>query len=397
MRCTSLAARLMLLAACSLNGCGGGDTQTAQAPGVGSGGTGSYAAGPVTGLGSIIVNGVRYDVDSATLVNEDAVSAQQADLQIGVVVEVAGGDVVRQPDGSDAAVATSVSYASELIGPVGAIVSSGGRPTSITVLGQPVGVTAQTVLPAVALAQGEDVVVHGLHDASGVLKATRIDRVVSPAFYKLSGRVGSVNPGARTLTIGSVPQTIGYAGGMLPDAASGSAALAVGSRASVRLQTTPLGPNRWTAARVGVRQRAWQEGSAVRLEGLLSDYQQTGVTASGRVDDTRVDFSAVLGQGLALTNGLRVKVKGRLVDGVLIVSSAESEDDSQQREVELHGTVSGLGASGFSLRSLQVSFSPGVVEPGLNLSNGACVEVRGVADNLEQVRATRIRRDNGCR
>lgn len=397
MRCASVAARLLLLVACSLGGCGGGDTQTAQAPGVGSGGTGSYAAGPVTGLGSIIVNGVRFDVDAATLINEDAASSQQADLQIGVVVEVSGGAVIRQPDGSDAAVATSVRYASELIGPIGAIVTAGGRPTSITVLGQPVSVTAQTVLPAVPLVQGEDAVVHGLHDASGVLKATRIDRVVSPAFYKLSGRVGSVNPAARTLTIGSVPQTVGYAGVMLPDGASGSAAPTVGSRASVRLQTTPLGPDRWTASRLGVRQRAWQEGSAVRLEGLLSDYRQSGVTASGRVDDTRVDFSAVLGQIPVLTDGLRVKVKGRLVDGVLIVASAELEDDSQQREVELHGTVSGLGPSGFSLRSLQVGFSPGVVEPGFSLSNGACVEVRGVADNLEQVQATRIRRDNGCR
>ena len=54
-----------LLFAAILGGCGGG---------VDSGGTGgaaTYANGPITGSGSIIVNGVRFD-DSAAAISDDS-------------------------------------------------------------------------------------------------------------------------------------------------------------------------------------------------------------------------------------------------------------------------------------------------------------------------------------
>src|SRR5688572_26324491 len=71
---------------------GSGDTASngnTDGSGVGSGGTGVTAdaagIGAADGLGSIILNGLRYDTASATLTLEDA-----TELQIGMSARVAG-------------------------------------------------------------------------------------------------------------------------------------------------------------------------------------------------------------------------------------------------------------------------------------------------------------------
>ena len=49
--------------ALGLSACGGGG----DVAGVGQGGTGAFSVGPITGLGSIIVNGIRYDDSRASI------------------------------------------------------------------------------------------------------------------------------------------------------------------------------------------------------------------------------------------------------------------------------------------------------------------------------------------
>jgi hypothetical protein len=69
------APRRLLRAVCTLStaalllACGGGGGGIA---GVGTGGTGSFSVGTVTGFGSVFVNGVRYDDDGARLVDDDS-------------------------------------------------------------------------------------------------------------------------------------------------------------------------------------------------------------------------------------------------------------------------------------------------------------------------------------
>ena len=57
-------AALGLAAALSLFACGGSG-------GVDSGGTGSFASGPISGFGSVIVNGVHFDDAGATVSDDD--------------------------------------------------------------------------------------------------------------------------------------------------------------------------------------------------------------------------------------------------------------------------------------------------------------------------------------
>ena len=378
-----------------LHGCGGGgQTASNNTGGVGSGGTGSYTNGPISGLGSIIVNGVRYNVDSATVLSEDKASPGPDDLQIGVVVEVDGGAVTRGTGGAtDAAKAVRVRYASEVVGEIVSIIPGSGRPSAIIVMGQTVTINAQTVLPAVALSLGDKVVVYGLPNASG-FTATRVD-VPSPAptVYKISGVVSAVGSG--TVTLGVVPQVVN---------ASGAVPAGVTPGKYVRVRVSPVSPptNNWTAVLGGIVERSplVSDQRDARLEGVISSYVRQGTTASGVVNGTTVDFSAVLGQ-LVLADGLRVEVQGQYRSATLVASSVELDDDSQPSlgETELHGLISSLatGPKTFLLRSITVDYS-GVSGIGVGLLvNGACVEVKGTQVDATHLTATEVKRDDDCR
>ncbi|HET9204789.1 MAG TPA: DUF5666 domain-containing protein, partial [Burkholderiaceae bacterium] len=102
--CIAVAMCAALLAACG----GGG--------GVGTGGTGSFASGPITGFGSIIVNDVHYDDSQARVETDDGSARSRDDLRLGMMVEIEA-DEVR----NDAATARRVRIVSELIGRVDAV------------------------------------------------------------------------------------------------------------------------------------------------------------------------------------------------------------------------------------------------------------------------------------
>lgn len=82
---------LLTLAVAGLTGCGGGadtgGTTTASRPG--TGGTGLFAQGTITGFGSVILNAIRFD-DTAAAVQLDGVVASSLDLRLGMVAQVQG-------------------------------------------------------------------------------------------------------------------------------------------------------------------------------------------------------------------------------------------------------------------------------------------------------------------
>lgn len=71
-------------AALGLLGCGGGGGAgiSDSLAGVGSGGTGSFASGPIRGFGSVIINNVRYDDSTASIATEGGKTARAADLKL---------------------------------------------------------------------------------------------------------------------------------------------------------------------------------------------------------------------------------------------------------------------------------------------------------------------------
>jgi len=82
------AAVLAAVLTTALAGCGGG---------VEVGGTGSviasFSQGPITGFGSIIVNGVHYDESAARVEDDDGAVRDRSVLRLGMVVQVTAGAV----------------------------------------------------------------------------------------------------------------------------------------------------------------------------------------------------------------------------------------------------------------------------------------------------------------
>jgi len=96
----------LLLAVTLLSSCGGGGSD-ANAPA-----RSSFTAGPITGFGSIIVNGVRFDVSRARVVYDSGRQITEADLKLGMMAQVQAGDIT----GANTSQATQVQIGSAIIG-----------------------------------------------------------------------------------------------------------------------------------------------------------------------------------------------------------------------------------------------------------------------------------------
>ncbi len=202
----SARALFALVAAAALGACGTSDTLTA---GIDAGGApvAIVVQGPITGFGSIIINGVHYDIDRAQI-SVNGVSASAADLALGQLVTVSGTRDTSTQRGQ----ADSVRFNANLEGPVGAIDAAAGR---LVVLGTPVTTNATTVIdlgsrpPTVAsLAVGERVQVSGFVGADGAIAATRIAARPAASRLRVRGTVANLNRAGALFTINEL--TVDY-------------------------------------------------------------------------------------------------------------------------------------------------------------------------------------------
>ena len=109
-----LAASLFSLVMAACGGGGSSTSLTATAPAPTSNKV-TFVTGPISGFGSVIINGVRYESDSAT-VSKEGKSAAQTDLKAGEIV------TLRAETGADGVPRAKAIEQSRLVqGPVSAI------------------------------------------------------------------------------------------------------------------------------------------------------------------------------------------------------------------------------------------------------------------------------------
>ena len=193
---------LTLVMATLVISCGGGGGGTA-----GGGGTEpgidrlGVTGGVVSGFGSIIVNGVEFETDTAEFeIDDDSAGSSQDDLNVGDTViitfdpDVAGN--IAQTVFSDDAVE----------GPIDSIDPAG---TQIVVAGQTVLVDAATSfddsIPTASLAGltvGDFVEVNGLFDSDGRIRATRIE--LGAGEVEVHGVISALDTGAQTFAINNL-------------------------------------------------------------------------------------------------------------------------------------------------------------------------------------------------
>ncbi|WP_054018511.1 DUF5666 domain-containing protein [Piscinibacter sakaiensis] len=367
-----------LLAA--LPGCGGG---------AGVGGTGdtagSFSSGAISGFGSVIVNGVRYDERGARIEDDAGRPRAAADLRLGMVTEIDAGPVQRDAAGQLLAVAERVRIASELSGPVAALLP----PDAFVVLGQTVRISVATVVDermAGGLLAGLAVEVHGYSDGSALV-ATRIEPASQPGEPKLRGIVAGLDRAAQTFRIGG--QAFRYAG------ASGIPAdLADGRYVRLALAPAPL-DGRWPVTAFRSAQASLPAGAEAKLEGRITRFDGlAGLAVNGQP----VDASGVPLPGLAL--GVRVEVEGPVSGGVLRATRLriETEDSVRSEGVDLRGPITALdrGLRRFVLRGSSVDYSGAGIRyddgSEADLAVGRTVEVRGsLSADGTRVLASRIR------
>ena len=343
---TSMAA---LLVAC---GGGGGDT-----PAVGGATAQSFSSGPISGLGSIIVNGVRFDDSAARVEDEDGAAHAARELKLGMMVEVQAGSI---DDSSARASASLIRFGSELRGPVASIDAAA---STLRVLDQTIEVKPTTVFEDGlagfgAIGVGQVLEIHAqFNGATGRYVATRIEREDSAAEYRLRGRIAALDTATKTFKIGDA--VINY--GNLP--AANLPTLTDGQRVRVRLQTTQVN-GQWVAISVRTGMRKVDDHGDARLRGLVTAYtspQQFEVQGIV-VDAANARFEP---DAAAVRLGAIVEVRGSASAGKVVASRVKvrSEHDDDLKHVELHGSVSALDttAKTFMLRDVKIDYSKLVI------------------------------------
>jgi hypothetical protein len=388
---------LALSGALLIAACGGGGQQVA---GIDARGTPLPSAvvskGTITGFGSVIVNGVTYNTNSATF-TIDGVPGTQSDLSVGDVIVVKG---TVNDDGTSPS-AASVTFDDAVEGPISAIDL---LTQTITVLGQIVRIDADTsfddsISPASldGLDINDVVEVSGFFLANGSISATRIELKPPAGEFELTGTVS--NPAATTFEINgfvvdfSTAMLENFPGGAPED---GQLVEAKGSAFGVagELRATLV---EFKGGDFG------EDGDQAELEGFITrfdsdtDFDVEGVPV---ISNAQTTFENGTSADLALNR--KVEVEGDInAAGALIASNVEIKasgfvridslvEDVQADRLTVLGIVIRVNAS------TRLEDKSDLNEEPFNLSHiavGNYVEIRGYQD-ASGIVATRLERED---
>ncbi|MEZ5649290.1 MAG: DUF5666 domain-containing protein [Burkholderiaceae bacterium] len=385
----------------SMPGCGGGDGVLSP----GSGGTGSSvsttAVGPISGFGSIIVNGVHYDDSGASVVDDSGRTLSSNGLRLGMMVRIEGSSNSSTGIGA----ASAIQVFSELKGTVESVAAD-----SIVVAGRTVRLLTSTVRDGFAvLSAGQFVEVYAFFDpGSGEFTATRVE-LKTPDEYKLRGLVTSWNATQQRFELGTI--VVDYSGASLPGG------FGVGRSVRVYATAAPVG-GQWQASAVRISDDASRSssGDRIEVEGLVSSFVSR---AEFSVGDYVVDASSATFEDGALTDlvdGALVEIEGTLQNGRAIASRVEFKSGSSSSSsgsagggsaddsFEIKGRIDTFTSlAQFSVRNTLIDASAGsvVFERGsaAGLAAGVCVEIKGAPVTGPQgtvVHASEVKFDNDC-
>lgn len=371
--------------AAALFGCGGGGETSSSSSTTALLSDTVVAKGTVTGFGSVIVEGVRYDDTGASVSIDDTRgaprSASLGDLKLGMRVDM-------DSDGNQRA--RTIIVSPEVQGLISSLTASG-----FVIAGQTVRVSADPAAPTVfegvaglsGLAVKDFVEVHGARASDGAIVASRIERK-DPGSYaaiRVAGTLSSLDTVARSFKIGGLQVNYGAAQ-LLPT----GVVLASGQRVAVWSDQLVEG-SILTAKSVQVRASGLANNDTVRASGLVAALDTT--TRSFSLGGVKVNYSSAsfpAGQSASLLAAdVRVRVSGVYVEGVLQAAQVTLVRDSDHGKAELKGAVTDfISVASFKVRGVPVDAS-GTDGQGAgiffkngsiaNLANGVFVEIEGPA------------------
>jgi len=390
-----------LLSGCSGGGGGGSSTPSGTTPTASATTSAAVVStGPITGFGSVILNGIEFETTQAEIRVEDQV-VREDDLRLGMRVTVEG---VR--DNNGVARATRVVFRKNVEGLIDSIDVT---THTIVVLRQTVHADSLTVIEDraqsssidfSALAVGQFVEVSGLVDADGAILATRIERqtgfVAGVTEVEVRGTLSGLDTNARTFTLGALPVNF-------------STATVVGSLSNgvfVQVRGTQTAPGSMTATRVTVEDPTvgGAAGATMEVEGFVTEFTPgtTVFHVNGQAVTTTAQTVFDNGTAADLALDVRLEVEGQLDANRTLVAEKISLRRRNGGSVRIEADVEAVTTTTVTLLGLVVRVDPltqfkddkgGDRHFKLgSLQVGDRVEIRGGLDAQGNIVATRLRR-----
>lgn len=344
---------LVLAAAVTLIACGGGGGTGAVTSGINGGGIngingGGIALGPITGFGSVFVNGIEFSTAGSSI-SVDGASGTESQLKIGQLVEVRG--TINSTAGTGTA--TSIASSDQFEGPVQSIDLPG---LSFTLLGNVVRVTGATVFdnsfatPSLAgLTLNQWVEVSGLRNSAGDVVATRIEPRTANGEIELNGTVSALNTAARTFRLGNATVNYSAAANIIGTLADNACAEVKGTSFS----GTTLNASRVEVKNCGLTANNNDLGE---IEGFVTRFVSAtdfDVGAQKATTNASTTYSGGVVGDLALNK--RIEIEGTFnASAVLVASKISFKSDTTSR---LTGTIDALNATNKSLTIFSVTIS----------------------------------------
>lgn len=332
--------------------------------GPGNGGTNlstMVAVGAMT-KGSVKVNGVDFQVNASTTITADDNPKPETFLDDGMTVKVKG---TVNADG-----VTGTAEKVEVVNEVrGAIAAPPGTDT-VTVHGQTVLIDGGTVLAGGAtsiadLAQGENVEVHGGRDDTGVIHATRVEKVAAGGQDEVRGAVSGKTD--TSFNIGSLTITFDINTQMVPTTAT-TADFVNGDVVEVHLSGT--GATQITVEHLDHPEFEHVEGQELSVQGILKGFSQTSAFSVGTQQvqmgaSTRID-GGVLAD---LVDGMKVEAEGHNVANGVLTAEKITIKDNIRIEANADQTGSADAVSVLSGKSVAITSGTRLS----NLTGGAAI------------------------
>jgi len=398
---------LSLLAASILTACGGASTapspEPAPAPTPVPTPTPTSApvqtTGVITGFGSVFINGVEYETNSATVSTDDNPGADESDLEVGMIVSL-NGEV--NEDGTTGN-ANSIHYEEQLKGPLDSIDLLAN---TLSVLGQVVVFDDETSLDGTLLTElspADFLEISGFFNAKGELHATRIEKETEVSKLKVEGKVESLDTMNKVFVIHNL--TINYSSAVFANFAEID--LSNGQEVRVKGLSSALSNDVFQVNEIKLQKKDEQheDGKDSQVEGFITDFQSAtsfSVSNTHIITDENTEYK--FGSVDSLMLNVQVKVKGEYNGaGDLLAQKIHLQ---QRSNLSMEGTVEAIDLDLRTLTVLGVEFmvtsqtimkdESDHAERFFNLSDlvlGDSVELKGFIDTDGNNIATKMQRE----
>jgi hypothetical protein len=400
---TCFAMAILTAAACGGGGGGGGAAPPPPPPPPSGGITRTgVAVGPITGFGSVIVNGTTYSTVNATF-TIDGQPATQDDFSVGQVVLLQG--TIRD-DGTNAT-ANTVVFEHAVEGPV----SSVNEPLNqIVALGQTVQIVATTSIDnncpgtLAGLLGIPAVEVSGAADANGVVEATRIDcrDATWDGVMEVNGIVSAHDDVARSFMINGLE--VDYDSAAVDNFPTAGV---INNGDPVEAKGTVLNGNTLEATRVEYKGNRFanDNGNHAEIEGFITRFgSATDFDVSGIPVTTTGSTTFEGGVATDLGLNLKVEVKGEFnATGILVATKV---DIKSATAIRVTGNLDSVTGSTLTILGITVNTDPlktrfedkssADVDPlrAGDLNTGDYVQIRGQEQPVGQITAVIVERDD---